>query len=206
MVVRPKKDDPKLPDAGLFLSFEGTLDFARVRLRTGTKFDLILAEVMPGNAGDLGDRYALAVADEEDWVKFIDPLVVKTGKMEDECLFQRLFFQTKPPSWKIVANNKFLKMGGKWLKQYDEDAESSELSFVTSKDTEPVSEKKNVGLALTSYSLPGFGINNKVNGSMTCATDSVGVKGSKCILQHFSGCKAKLLPFVIGDLYRFRLW
>lgn len=129
--VRPKKDDPKLPDAGLFLSFEGTLDFARVRLRTGTKFDLLLAEVMPGKAND---QYALAVADKGDWVKFVDPLVMKTGKLEDECLFQRKSFETKPPSWQIVVNTKFLTMGGEWLKQYDEDAESSELSFATSKD------------------------------------------------------------------------
>lgn len=165
----------KLPDAGIFLSFEGTLDFARVRLRTGTKFDLILAEVPPERANGLGDQYALTVADKEDWVKFVDPLVVKTEKMEDECLFQWTYSPNTPvPFWQITVNKKVLRMGGKLLEEYDEDAESSELSFVGIRQR-LVSEEKNVGIALTSYSLTtGFGINNEVDDFIAYAPDSVG--------------------------------
>jgi hypothetical protein len=132
---RTKPTPPTLPSRGLFLSFLQNFGFARVRLGSGTEFDLIPAEVVSSNPKDM---YALAVAGGGEWVifKIMENKLELTEKMKDGCLFMQSFQKKKPPTWlKIVVKNAqdkefLLKMEGKSIKEYDEDAESSEVSFV----------------------------------------------------------------------------
>jgi len=115
-----------------FLSFQGTLGFARARLNSGTKFNIMPAEMIQD------DRYALRIAGDNQWVMFstVKNEVVKTVDMKDKCLFFK--DNSKKKGMRIVIKGDAdvkdsdlqLRIEGKYLKTYDEDAESSEISFV----------------------------------------------------------------------------
>jgi hypothetical protein len=124
---------PILPSRGLFLSL-GNFGFARVRLGSGTEFDLMPAEVVSSDPRTL---YALAVAGGGEWVNFkvMENRVELSEKMKDGCLFMQSFQKNSRTWLKIVVKNAqdkeyLLKMEGNSIKEYDEDAESSEVSFV----------------------------------------------------------------------------
>lgn len=118
-----------LPSLGLYLNFSDGFPFARVRLGSGTKFDVIPAYVTPEK-----DHYALTVGDK--WVMFnvANQEVVLTEWLKDSCLFQKRDVKVKKKAMRIVleAGGKFfqLRVQGTQIKDWDDDDETSEVSMV----------------------------------------------------------------------------
>lgn len=139
-----RKTLPKLPDKGLFLSFEGGMGFGRVRLGSGTKFDLMPAQSTHLKNGQYTDEYSLATTDGK-WVTFDcdSPRVSKiVQEMNDGSLFKidskkKVIVEQKGKSYE-------LKMEGSYIKEYDENAESSEVSFQNYPGSDVVSRSRSV--------------------------------------------------------------
>jgi hypothetical protein len=127
---------------GIFLSFLENYGFGRVRIGSGTKFDLTLAETMIDTDSDWKDRYALVVAGEAKWVIFkpSKSSVELTEMMGEKCLFEMII---KKKRMRIVVNKRQLrkgevvpndikcqlKMEDMLFDKVDDGAESSEVQF-----------------------------------------------------------------------------
>jgi hypothetical protein len=140
---RAKKVPPMLPSDGLFLSFLGKLGFGRVRLRSGTKFNIMPAQVVPGDTAQ--DLHVLSVAGEGKWVMFNireddddeESNVALTEEVSEACLFKKSY---KQKGWKITAHQEFLLRVEGMEIGTNVNLESSEVSFVN----DPAEEKLGV--------------------------------------------------------------
>lgn len=144
-------------DRGLFLSFMANTGFGRVRLRLGTKFDWIPAQVDSNNVV----YYGVSTEGGAKWLAFnvsakkyqgvelrerLDGPECLLLKLipDDTCPWMRLGVETGKIDPKTNSLEKIqLRMQATNIKLYDEKRETSELSFVfnggrDSKD--PVSE------------------------------------------------------------------
>ncbi|KZT11212.1 uncharacterized protein LAESUDRAFT_710796 [Laetiporus sulphureus 93-53] len=121
-----------LLERGLYLSFRKNMDFARVRLGTGTQFNVLPAEVAPGK-----DLYVLEIAGAQPgrrWVEFIPAKseAVLTDQVKDACLF-RIVRQEDRARIVVQQDGSAMQLRMQYtrIKEADgEDAESSEVSFV----------------------------------------------------------------------------
>ena len=131
--IRKNPTLPILPPRGLFLSFKGDFGFGRVRLGSGTQFDLMPAQVTTAKKMVL---YAMVTTDRK-WAMF-DPTdkneVRLTDKMRDGCLFRKYKKEPNKPHFRIVVQvdevDFQLRMEGNSILESDEDEETSEISFV----------------------------------------------------------------------------
>ncbi|KAF9465825.1 hypothetical protein BDZ94DRAFT_1320103 [Collybia nuda] len=121
---------PKLPDKGLFLSFESGMGFGRVRLGSGTKFDLMPGQSIHLKGGVYINEFCLATMDGK-WVTFdcSGPRVSKIKQeIDDGCHFKidkkKIVVEQKGRSYELRVENSYIK-------EYDENSESSEVSFQT---------------------------------------------------------------------------
>jgi len=127
-----KKASPG-PPRGLYLNFSENFPFARVRLGSGTAFD-----VLPAHATRDKELYALAMG--EKWVMF--NIARQEAGLKDEitdkCLFSKSNVKKKTMRITVEDNGRTyqLRMQGKRIKETgdEEDAESSEVSFVSYPD------------------------------------------------------------------------
>ena len=118
-----------LPARGLYLSFPEDFPFARVRLGSGTKLD-----VLPAYATSETVLYAMAVGGK--WVTF-NPAkgeLVLSERMRDGSLFKKANVKLKKKAMRIVVESGGagyqLRMQGTRIRKADgEDAESSEVSM-----------------------------------------------------------------------------
>lgn len=128
--LRAQGKTTMLPPRGLYLNFSEDFEFGRVRLGSGTIFDVLPAHVTPEKV-----LYALAVGTK--WVMFNNARkeVVLTENMRDGCLFMKANVKIKKKTMQIVVEKEGksyqLQMQGTRIREFDgEDAESSEVSMV----------------------------------------------------------------------------
>ncbi|THH20746.1 hypothetical protein EW146_g693 [Bondarzewia mesenterica] len=130
--VELRAQDPRStpPLRRLYLNFSDDFAFARVRLGSGTKFD-----VLPVYATSEKALYAMTVGGK--WVTFnvARKELVLTEKMRDGSLFKKANVKLKKKAMRIVLENEGisyqLRMQGTRIRERDgEDAESSEVSMV----------------------------------------------------------------------------
>lgn len=122
-----------MPPSGLFLKFSDGWDFARVKLGSGSRFDVLPVATASGKEGA-----AWAMLVKEEWVFFngIKNEVKLTKKLMDSCLFMVRNVKEKKMTMKIVTVPKDgvqyqLKIQGFKIKEFDgHNAESSEVSLV----------------------------------------------------------------------------
>ncbi|KAF8517816.1 hypothetical protein JB92DRAFT_3113324 [Gautieria morchelliformis] len=119
-----------LPPRGLFLSFSEDFPFARVRLGSGTAFDVLPAQVTSEKV-----QYAMAVGGK--WAMFntAKKEVVLSDKITTGCLFTKSNVKVKKRVLRVVVEtvggNYQLRVQGKRIREFDgEYAESSEVSMV----------------------------------------------------------------------------
>ncbi|KIY45975.1 hypothetical protein FISHEDRAFT_60815 [Fistulina hepatica ATCC 64428] len=130
------------PPNGLFLSFETSFGFGRVRLGTGTSFDLIPAQLLNGPE----ELYVLKAHASGKWLKF-EPMknrVVLEDKWNDNCTFRMdtssptakqpwgsLVVPERDPNMdKLKGESYVLRMEANYLSLTEPEAESSEVSLV----------------------------------------------------------------------------
>ncbi|THH06244.1 hypothetical protein EW146_g9673 [Bondarzewia mesenterica] len=128
--LRAQATRSTLPLRGLYLNFSDNFAFARVRLGSGTKFD-----VLPVHATLENVLYGMTVGGK--WVTFniARKELVLTEKMRDGSLFKKSNVKLKRKAMRIVVENEGisyqLRMQGTRIREFDgEDAESSEVSMV----------------------------------------------------------------------------
>ncbi|ETW77754.1 hypothetical protein HETIRDRAFT_453887 [Heterobasidion irregulare TC 32-1] len=120
-----------LPARGLYLSFPEDFPFARVRLGSGTKLD-----VLPAYATSETVLYAMMTVDRK-WVTF-NPAkgeLVLSERMRDGSLFKKANVKLKKKAMRIVVESGGksyqLRVQGTRIRKADgENAESSEVSMV----------------------------------------------------------------------------
>jgi hypothetical protein len=128
--IRKKPTPPTLPSAGLFLSFKQDFGFGRVRLGSGTQFDLMPAQVMFNKV-----LYAMWSTTDGKWALFdVSENKIELGeKVREACLFRKYKKDPKKAFFRLVIEigeeSVQLKMEGKSIED-DEDVESTEISFV----------------------------------------------------------------------------
>lgn len=140
-------------DRGLFLSFKNNpSDFGRVRLGSGTIFDYMPAQV---DAKGMVS-YAFSVTSEKKWLK-VDPSAkpFQNLRLTDNwdrrgCLLHHLEEPGSPwmelglETGEMDATYSPVKMQlriqGKYIKTYDENKETAEVSLMTCPSTEMVSQ------------------------------------------------------------------
>ncbi|KAF8340101.1 hypothetical protein F5887DRAFT_1191767 [Amanita rubescens] len=133
--IRKDPTLPKLPSRGLFLSFKGDFGFGRVRLGSGTQFDLMPAQVITAKKGIV--LYAMATTNDGKWAMF-DPTdrneVRLIEKVRDACLFKKYKKEPKKEHFRLVVQvdkvDFQLRIEGDSILESDEDVEGSEVSFV----------------------------------------------------------------------------
>ena len=128
------------PAKGLFLNLSEDFEFGRVKLGSGSTFDVIPAQTMSGS-----DVMKMAMTIKDDWAiqegkqwVFFSPLqggreVVLIDRLSEGCFFTELNVK-KDGRMKLVVENEGgefqLRMQGNRIRDFDDgDAESSEVSM-----------------------------------------------------------------------------